>query len=121
MGNCILRGFLILLVYLVFFSVFAMFHLPSGVCCLILFLIFIEDDMNKKFSLRSFLASESGATAVEYAFLAAGIAVVIGGAVTAFGGSLKTGFTDLGNTISAKVDDIGASPPAPADKSGAGS
>ena len=62
--------------------------------------------MNKKFSLRSFLASESGATAVEYAFLAAGIAVVIGGAVTAFGGGLKTGFEDLGDTISAKAKTV---------------
>jgi pilus assembly protein Flp/PilA len=44
---------------------------------------------------RSFFANESGATAIEYGLIAALIAVVIIGAVTAVGTSLSTTFTSV--------------------------
>ena len=46
-----------------------------------------------------FLANESGATAIEYGLIAALIAVVIIGAVTAVGTALSTTFT----TVSGKI------------------
>ena len=49
--------------------------------------------------LARFFANESGATAIEYGLIAALIAVVIIGAVTAVGTSLSTTFT----TVSGKV------------------
>ena len=42
---------------------------------------------------RRFCANESGATAVEYAMIAVGIAVVIVAAVTSIGSSVKGSFT----------------------------
>ena len=45
--------------------------------------------------LRRFCADESGATAVEYAMIAVGIAVVIVGVVTSIGTSVKNNFTSV--------------------------
>jgi len=42
-----------------------------------------------------FMADESGATAIEYGLIAALIAVVIIGAVTALGTTIRTNFTTL--------------------------
>lgn len=50
-------------------------------------------------TLARFITNESGATAIEYGLIAALIAVVIIGAVTAVGTSLSTTF----NTVSGKV------------------
>lgn len=50
-------------------------------------------------TLKHFVANESGATAIEYGLIAALIAVVIIGAVTAVGTSLSTTF----NNVSASV------------------
>lgn len=49
--------------------------------------------MNKFIS--RFAKDESGATAIEYGLIAALIAVVIIGAVTALGGSIKGSFEDV--------------------------
>ncbi len=46
-----------------------------------------------------FIANESGATAIEYGLIAAGIAVVIISAVTALGGALNTKLTAAANGI----------------------
>ncbi len=46
---------------------------------------------------RRFCANESGATAVEYAMIAVGIAVVIVAAVTSIGSSVKGAFTSASN------------------------
>lgn len=45
------------------------------------------------------LKKEEGATAVEYALLVAGIAVVIVGAIGLFGGALSTFFTNLKTSL----------------------
>lgn len=44
---------------------------------------------------QAYLNDESGATAVEYALIVGGIAVVIIGAIQAFGGGLSTFFSGL--------------------------
>jgi pilus assembly protein Flp/PilA len=44
---------------------------------------------------RRFCANESGATAVEYAMIAVGIAVVIVAAVNSIGTSVKNNFTSV--------------------------
>jgi len=44
---------------------------------------------------KRFVADESGATAIEYGLIAALIAVVIIGAVTALGTTIKTKFNDV--------------------------
>ena len=49
--------------------------------------------VNQMSSFARFLKNESGATAIEYGLIAALIAVVIIGAVTAVGTSLSTTFT----------------------------
>jgi pilus assembly protein Flp/PilA len=46
-----------------------------------------------------FMADESGATAIEYGLIAAGIAVVIIGAVNSIGTKLGTAFGTLSNEI----------------------
>jgi pilus assembly protein Flp/PilA len=56
-----------------------------------------EETMTK--SIFGFLKDESGATAIEYGLIAALIAVVVIGAVSAVGTSLSTTFT----TVSASV------------------
>ncbi len=49
--------------------------------------------------IRSFMAEESGATAIEYGLIAAGIAVAIIGAVGLLGGSLEGMFTEVGAAL----------------------
>lgn len=49
--------------------------------------------------LRRMLRDENGATAIEYGLIAALIAVVIIGAVTAVGTSLQATFTSVSNAL----------------------
>ena len=49
--------------------------------------------------LSTFLRDESGATAIEYGLIAAGIAVVIIAAVNAIGSSLNSKFTYIANQL----------------------
>jgi len=51
-------------------------------------------------SVKKFVSNESGATAIEYGLIAAGISVVIIGAVKAVGGSLIDTFTNVSTTLS---------------------
>ena len=48
---------------------------------------------------RRFCANESGATAIEYALIAVGIAVVIVAAVTSIGTAVKGAFTSASNGL----------------------
>lgn len=50
--------------------------------------------------IRQFLRDESGATAIEYGLIAALIAVVIIGAVTAVGSNLNGTFNNIANNVS---------------------
>ena len=50
-------------------------------------------------SLKNFLANESGATAIEYALIAALIAVVIIGAVQMVGTKVSTVFSQVGSAL----------------------
>ncbi len=43
---------------------------------------------SEKPTIKVFMSDEAGATAIEYAFIAAGLALAIAGAVTALGGDL---------------------------------
>jgi pilus assembly protein Flp/PilA len=52
--------------------------------------------MSKVFA---FLKNESGATAIEYGLIAAGISVVIIAAVTTVGQNLQTTFNAVGNAL----------------------
>jgi len=52
--------------------------------------------MSKVFA---FLKDESGATAIEYGLIAAGISVVIIAAVTTVGNNLQTTFNKVGNAL----------------------
>jgi pilus assembly protein Flp/PilA len=49
--------------------------------------------------LARFMKDESGATAIEYGLIAAGIAVVIIAAVQTLGANLTTTFTTVGNAL----------------------
>lgn len=49
--------------------------------------------------LRTFLRDDNGATAIEYGLIAAGIAVVIIGAVQAVGTALNTTFTSVASAV----------------------
>jgi pilus assembly protein Flp/PilA len=57
-----------------------------------------EKDMYKLF--RRFFLDDSGATAIEYGLIAALIAVVIIGAVTAVGTNLSNTFNNISNNVS---------------------
>jgi pilus assembly protein Flp/PilA len=57
----------------------------------------MENDMTKIVS--RFLNDESGATAIEYGLIAALIAVVVIGAVTAVGTNLSTKFNNISNAV----------------------
>ena len=48
---------------------------------------------------RNFVTDDGGATAIEYGLIAALIAVVIVGAVTAVGTNLSTTFTNISTSI----------------------
>ena len=50
-------------------------------------------------AVKAFVNDENGVTAIEYGLMAALIAAVIAGAVTALGGNLSTMFTGLANKI----------------------
>ena len=54
----------------------------------------------KKF-ISKFMSDESGATAIEYGLIAALIAVIIIGAVTALGANISTQFTKVATAIGA--------------------
>ena len=51
------------------------------------------------FAFRSFVADESGATAIEYGLIAALISVVIIGTLTSLGSDLKTKFSEIDSAI----------------------
>lgn len=51
-------------------------------------------------SIARFVKDESGATAIEYGLIAAGIAVAIITAVSTLGGNLATMFSGIATTIS---------------------
>ena len=53
--------------------------------------------MNKLFS--KFLSDESGATAIEYGLIAAGIALAIIAIVNGLGTTLNTKFTDINSSL----------------------
>jgi pilus assembly protein Flp/PilA len=48
---------------------------------------------------RRFCANDSGATAIEYAMIAVGIAVVLAAAVSSIGSSVKGSFTSASNGL----------------------
>jgi len=59
-----------------------------------------EKNMLKLIALfQSYTHREDGATAIEYALIAAGIALAIAGAVYAFGGQLDAKFVEMGTTL----------------------
>ena len=49
--------------------------------------------------IKSFLKDESGATAIEYGLIAAGIAIAIITAVNGLGGKLNSNFIDISNSL----------------------
>jgi pilus assembly protein Flp/PilA len=57
-------------------------------------------EMNVKRLIKQFLNDESGATAIEYGLIAALIAVVIIGAVSAVGTNLQGTFNNIANNVS---------------------
>lgn len=48
---------------------------------------------------QAYTTKEDGATAIEYALIAAGIALAIAVAVYAFGDQLTSKFTEMGDTL----------------------
>ena len=71
--------------------------------------------MIRKFlaSLRGAASDRKGVTAAEYAILAVGVVIVVGGAVLAFRDQLNTAFLNIGNQISSQQTSIqngGAAP-----------
>jgi pilus assembly protein Flp/PilA len=50
-------------------------------------------------TLKDFLANESGATAIEYGLIAAGISIAIVTVVGTVGSSLQTTFTSLASSL----------------------
>jgi pilus assembly protein Flp/PilA len=50
-------------------------------------------------SLKSFVANESGATAIEYALIASLIAVFLIGALSALGTKLSSEFNEVGSAL----------------------
>ena len=57
--------------------------------------------MIRKFlaSFRAAASDKKGVTAAEYAILAVGVVIVVGGAVMAFAPALNTAFTNIGGQI----------------------
>ena len=55
---------------------------------------FARRAINKK-SVRRFLRDESGATAIEYAMIASGIAVAIAGTIVSLGSSVKGMYSNV--------------------------
>jgi pilus assembly protein Flp/PilA len=58
--------------------------------------------MTMKTLVSKFLRNESGATAIEYGLIAAGISLAIIAAVNGLGGTLSGKFTDINNSIKAQ-------------------
>ena len=58
----------------------------------------------------AFLKNDSGATAIEYGLIAAGISVVIIAAVQTVGTQLNTTFTTIGTTLSTAKGGGGGAP-----------
>lgn len=52
-----------------------------------------------KKTLKDFIADESGATAIEYGLIAAGISLAIIAIVNTLGGTLKTKFTSINTSL----------------------
>jgi pilus assembly protein Flp/PilA len=52
-----------------------------------------------KRAILSFLSDESGATAIEYGLIAAGISLAIIAIVNTLGGTLNTKFTDINSSL----------------------
>lgn len=50
-------------------------------------------------TIREFLLDENGATAIEYAMIAAGISIVILAAVTLIGATLNTKYTTIAGAV----------------------
>ena len=50
-------------------------------------------------SLKSFVANESGATAIEYALIASLVAIAIIGALTTLGTKLQTTFNEVASNL----------------------
>jgi pilus assembly protein Flp/PilA len=50
-------------------------------------------------TIRAFLADESGATAIEYGLIAAGISLAIIAVMNGLGTNLKTKFTSINNSL----------------------
>ena len=50
-------------------------------------------------SLKSFVANESGATAIEYALIASLIAVALVGVLTSLGGKLSSEFSEISGVL----------------------
>jgi pilus assembly protein Flp/PilA len=50
-------------------------------------------------SIKRFIGDKSGATAIEYGLIAAGISVVIIATVQALGGNLNATFTNVSNAL----------------------
>ena len=57
-----------------------------------------ESNHMKK-TLKDFIADESGATAIEYGLIAAGISLAIIAIVNTLGGTLKTKFTSINTSL----------------------
>ncbi len=55
--------------------------------------------MHKVSMTRRFMADESGATAIEYSLIAAGVAGAIIAVVTTLGGNVKTMWTTVGSAF----------------------
>jgi pilus assembly protein Flp/PilA len=51
------------------------------------------------YAFRRFLRDESGATAIEYGLIAAGISVAIIAVVNALGGQLQNTYSDVSNNL----------------------
>ena len=60
--------------------------------------VILKDKASKK--VRSLVTSESGATAIEYGLIAALIAVVVVGVVTAIGTNLNAKFQSVSSSLS---------------------
>jgi pilus assembly protein Flp/PilA len=54
--------------------------------------------------LKHFLKNESGATAIEYGLIAAGIAVALIGVIAVMGNSISAAFNRISNAVSAGTD-----------------
>jgi pilus assembly protein Flp/PilA len=59
----------------------------------------IEDSTTMTDTIRKFIRDESGATAIEYGLIAAGISLVIIAAVNGIGSKLNTKFTAINSSL----------------------